>query len=114
MTELFVVLIGVVAFGGSLFWRRRHLKANPPASDVEEPAAAAVDGEGTSCDAGPGAEVGGDPVFEESSFALRTPRVRVPSPAEPPDPLVVAVCSVIPDGVISVRLRCANDTKVLY
>lgn len=113
MTELFVVLIGVVAFGGSLFWRRRHLKANPAAGDVEEPAAAAVDGEGT-CDAGPGAEVGGDPVFEESSFALRTPRVRVPSPAEPPDPLVVAVCSVIPDGVISVRLRGADDTKVLY
>ncbi|MGC8511775.1 MAG: hypothetical protein ACP5P1_01870 [Acidimicrobiales bacterium] len=114
MTELFVLLIGVVAFGGSIFWKRRHVAQAPVAATVDEPAAPMADAAATSSDSPLSREPGDDDAFNESSVALRTPRVRVPAPVEPPDPVVVAVCAALADGVVSIRLRTASGTKVIY
>ncbi len=114
MTELYVVLVGVVAFGGSLFWKRRQVARVPVNTVVDGPSPRPVEGAAASAGSALGGGPGDDATFEESSVVLRTPRVRVPAPVEPPDPVVVAVCTALADGVVSIRLRSASGTKVLY
>lgn len=112
MTELFVLLVGVVGFGGSLFWRRRRVDRTPVVANVESPSALTADeGSGDSTPAGTPGDVDD---FAELSEALRSPRARVSAPVEPPDPVVVAVCAAVTGEVVSVRLRTASGTKVLY
>lgn len=114
MTEVFVLLVGVVAFGGSIFWKRRQVAKAPAAPAVEERAVAAPDGAMASGYSAPSGELQDDEAFAELSVALRSPHVRVPAPTEPPDPVAVAVCAALSDGVVSVRLRTPSGTKVLY
>ena len=99
MSELVVVLIGVLAFGGSIL---RKLRQNRRPRQAES-------GQG---------KVGGQPQAATSApeplANLNPPGGRLAVPVEPPDPLVVAVCAAMPVEVTSVRLRSAAGIKTLY
>jgi hypothetical protein len=99
VSEVAVVLIGVVAFAGSILWKLRR------------------GSQGGSSHAGTQPEQAQPP----DSRPVRVPPADLcpPSghlavPVEPPDPLVVALCSALPVEVTSVRLRKASHTEILY
>ncbi len=99
MSELAVVLIGVLAFGGSIIRKLRQVRRSGQEHGDEENAGAL---EHVATPA-PG------PLTN-----LNPPSGRLAVPVEPPDPLVVAVCAAMPVEVTSVRLRSVAGIKTLY
>ena len=99
MNELVVVLIGVLAFGGSILRKLRQNRLSgqtqpEPAKASKQPQVAAP--------------------APEPLTSLNPPGGRLAVPVEPPDPLVVAVCTALPVEVTSVRLRSATGVKTLF
>ncbi len=99
MSELVVVLIGVLAFGGSILRKLRQNRRSDQAQSESD-------------------EASGQPLAAnqtpEPLTNLNLPGGRLAVPVEPPDPLVVAVCAAMPVEVTSVRLRSAAGVKTLY
>ena len=99
MSEMAVVMIGVLAFGGSIFFKFRRGRQSGPADDATrtEPA-----------------RLGAEASLPSHAADLNPPAGRLAVPVQPPDPLVLAVCSTMPVEVTSVRLRRTSGTVILY